>query len=106
MRLLHELELHEWVDVNTRALFIEFTLYNANVNLFGSVIMLVEFMATGSAITKSEVKVSSFNYLCNSVCLRNPKLITIERVINWMWRGENIVGQSLAVPFSTWLEEQ
>ena len=45
------------MDVNTRAVFLEFTVYNANVNLFGSVIMLIEFMATGGAVTRSEVKV-------------------------------------------------
>ena len=43
--------------MKTRGLFLEFTLYNANVNLFGSVIMLVEWMAAGSAITRAEVKV-------------------------------------------------
>jgi len=56
-RLLKILENLEWIDTKTRAMFIEFTLYNANVNLFGSVIMLVEWMAAGSAITRAEVKV-------------------------------------------------
>ena len=57
------MEQQEWVGVKTRGLFIEYTLYNPNVNLFGSVIMLVEFMATGAAITKTEVKViRSLNY--------------------------------------------
>ena len=48
-----------WIDVRTRAVFLEFTVYNANINLYGSVIMLVEWMATGSAITRAEVKVSA-----------------------------------------------
>ena len=55
--LLEELEEYGWVDVNTRVVMLEFTLYNANVNLFGSVIMMVEYMSTGSAITRTEVKV-------------------------------------------------
>ena len=50
-----------WIDVRTRAVFLEFTVYNANINLYGSVIMLVEWMATGSAITRAEVKVSGRN---------------------------------------------
>ena len=54
------------MDVNTRAVFLEFTVYNANVNLFGSVIMLIEFMATGGAVTRAEVKVSPVNCVSNS----------------------------------------
>ena len=53
--LMTILERQEWVDTRTRAIFAEFTLYNANVNLFASVIMGVEWMATGSAISKAEV---------------------------------------------------
>ena len=56
--MIRDLEAREWVDVNTRAVFIEFTLYNANVNLFASVIMIAEFMSTGAATTRVEVKVS------------------------------------------------
>ncbi|CAH1794576.1 unnamed protein product [Owenia fusiformis] len=56
-KVIDELEEKEWVDVNTRAVFVEFTVYNANVNLFASVILLVEFMSTGAAIPRSEIKV-------------------------------------------------
>jgi hypothetical protein len=38
----------------TRAVFVEFTLYNANVNLFQSVTFLVEFLATGCCLETSE----------------------------------------------------
>ena len=47
---LDELATSDWLDVRTRAVFVEFTLYNANVNLYGSVIMLVEFLSTGAPI--------------------------------------------------------
>ena len=57
-QLMETLERLEWVDTRTRAVFIEFTLYNANVNLFASCIMLVEFISSGAAVTRSEVKVS------------------------------------------------
>ena len=56
-KLLQILERQEWIDPRTRAVFTEFTLYNANVNLYASVIMGVEWMATGSAIQRTEVKV-------------------------------------------------
>ena len=55
--MIDALEEHNWLDERTRALFIEFTVYNANVNLFGSVILLIEWMAAGSAVTRTEVKV-------------------------------------------------
>ena len=42
---LYELE---WIDERTRAVIIQMTLYNPNVQLFTSVTMLVEFLSTGS----------------------------------------------------------
>nr|XP_006815503.1 PREDICTED: polycystic kidney disease protein 1-like 2-like [Saccoglossus kowalevskii] len=40
----------KWFDRHTRALFVEFSLFNANVNLFSMVTLLIEFPATGAAI--------------------------------------------------------
>lgn len=54
---LAELESQNWLDVHTRGVFVEFTLYNANVNLYGSVIMLLEFLSNGGPVTMQEVKV-------------------------------------------------
>ena len=54
---LDELAMTDWLDLRTRAVFVEFTLYNANVNLYGSVIMLIEFLSTGSTVFMEEVKV-------------------------------------------------
>ena len=54
---LDELAANDWLDVRTRAVFVEFTLYNANVNLYGSVIMLIEFLSTGAPVISQEVKV-------------------------------------------------
>ncbi|PAA59473.1 hypothetical protein BOX15_Mlig010540g1 [Macrostomum lignano] len=54
---LEEIYEQNWLDTRTRAVFIEFTVYNAPSNLFASVIMVAEFMQTGSAFTYSEVKV-------------------------------------------------
>jgi len=54
---LSELKELDWLDLRTRAVFVEFTLYNANVNLYGSVIMLIEFLSTGAPVIMQEVKV-------------------------------------------------
>ncbi|KAG8454241.1 hypothetical protein GDO86_000762 [Hymenochirus boettgeri] len=40
-----------WVDRGTRAVFIDFSVYNANLNLFCIVRLLVEFPATGGIFT-------------------------------------------------------
>jgi hypothetical protein len=52
-----ELAQTDWLDVRTRAVFVEFTLYNGNANLFASVIMLIEFLSTGGPVFTQEVKV-------------------------------------------------
>lgn len=60
--IVQELKDNDWMDVNTRGLFIEFNLYNANVNLFVSVIMLVEFLAAGGTAHRTEIKVGNIHY--------------------------------------------
>ena len=45
-------ELHRlgWIDDQTRAVMIQISLYNPNIQMFTSVTMLVEFLSTGSLI--------------------------------------------------------
>ncbi|KAI0242842.1 Polycystin-2 [Lamellibrachia satsuma] len=52
--LLRELSI-EWIDVYTRAVFVEFTIYNPNVNLFAFVNLLTEFPATGGLLRHPRV---------------------------------------------------
>lgn len=40
-----------WLDRGTRAVFVDFSVYNANINLFCITRLLVEFPATGSVLT-------------------------------------------------------
>ncbi|XP_063074755.1 polycystin-2 isoform X2 [Engraulis encrasicolus] len=40
-----------WLDRGTRAVFLDFSVYNGNINLFCIVRLLVEFPATGGALT-------------------------------------------------------
>lgn len=41
---------NRWIDRGTRAVFIDFSVYNANINLFCVIRLVVEFPATGGAI--------------------------------------------------------
>jgi len=54
---LHELQ---WIDSRTRAVIIEITLYNPNVQLFTSVILLAEFLSTGGVEASSRFEPISF----------------------------------------------
>lgn len=47
VRSLQYLYDHTWFDVHTQALFVEFTVYNANVNLFCIVTLMLETTAIG-----------------------------------------------------------
>ena len=58
--LLHQLE---WIDSLTRAVMIEFSLYNPNVGLFTSVILLAEFLSTGGVYPQSRFEPLAFQSL-------------------------------------------
>lgn len=45
-----------WIRRGTRVVFIDFTVYNANINLFCVVRLTVEFPATGGAITQANLR--------------------------------------------------
>ncbi|XP_052262941.1 uncharacterized protein LOC127866462 [Dreissena polymorpha] len=56
-RNLTRLREQDWLDLRTRAIILEFTVYNPNANLFASAIMTTEFPATGAAVPRSEFKI-------------------------------------------------
>jgi polycystin 1L2 len=43
-----------WIDRQTRAIFIEFALYNPNLNLFSVCTLLTEFLPTGNLLTEAK----------------------------------------------------
>ncbi|KAF7662063.1 hypothetical protein LDENG_00247400, partial [Lucifuga dentata] len=55
-RTLQYLYDNTWLDVYTQAMFVEFTVYNANVNLFCIVILMLETTATGAFQFCSELQ--------------------------------------------------
>ncbi|XP_051939585.1 polycystin-2 isoform X1 [Hippocampus zosterae] len=77
---LRFLKDHLWLDRGTRAVFLDFAVYNGNINLFCIVRLLVEFPATGGVVTSWQFQtvrliryVSSWDYfvgLCEVIfCL-------------------------------------
>lgn len=58
-----ELEKNMWIERHTRAIVTEFTIYNAQTNLFSVVTLVAEFPATGSVIPHSSVQtIRLYNY--------------------------------------------
>jgi hypothetical protein len=65
-------QLHElgWIDDKTRAVFIELTLYNPNVELFTSVTFLTEFLSSSSIDPTAHFE--PINFYSNSLFLAFP----------------------------------
>ncbi|XP_069871843.1 polycystin-1-like protein 2 [Dipodomys merriami] len=55
-RILQYLFDHTWLDTLTRAVFVEFTVYNANVNLFCVVTLMLETSALGTFFTHATLQ--------------------------------------------------
>ncbi|KAM4640248.1 polycystin-1-like protein 3 [Amazona ochrocephala] len=55
-RILQYLFSNVWLDTFTRAVFVEFTVYNANVNLFCIVCLMFETNALGAFFTSAELQ--------------------------------------------------
>ena len=71
------LQYYEWVDHLTRAVFAEFSIYNANSNLFGTAFVFVEFLPHGGAVPFGFVNVFNL-YRYNGP---NGKLIIASEVL-------------------------
>ncbi|EDO41988.1 predicted protein, partial [Nematostella vectensis] len=54
-QVLDELYSNSWIDRHTRAVLLEFVVYNAQQNLFSAVTILVEFLPMGGMIPYSKI---------------------------------------------------
>lgn len=55
--VLADLHSHNWFDKQTRAAFIEFTVYNGNINMFLTAFLYLETLPTGGAFPWADFKV-------------------------------------------------
>ena len=58
--VIADLHSNGWIDVQTRAVFVEFTVYNANTNLFGIISIFIEFPPSASAFTRVQYQAARF----------------------------------------------
>lgn len=52
---LKRLEIDGWIDRHTRAVFVEFGTYNAQINLFSAVTILAEFLPGGGVVPSYQI---------------------------------------------------
>ena len=64
--VISDLHSNGWIDVQSRAAFVEFTVYNANTNLFGMISIMVEFPSSSAAFTKVQYQSARFYLHLNS----------------------------------------
>ncbi|CAF2744244.1 unnamed protein product [Rotaria sp. Silwood2] len=61
---LDDLNANLWIDRGTRVVFLDFTVYNANINLFCQIKLTIEFPASGGAVpSKSFSTVKLIRYV-------------------------------------------
>ena len=67
--MLDNIKNTDWIDDRTRAIFVEFTLYNPNANLFSLVIIVFEFTNTGGVFPDYEISTTKLGGYSSSLVL-------------------------------------
>ena len=101
-----DLHSNKWLDIKTRAVFVEFTVYNANTNLFGIVSYFIEFPSSSAAITKSQYQIARF-YLHLSTGQTLTHVLVLFCMLYFLYReGKHVYTQRLAYfkGFWNWVE--
>ena len=104
--VIADLHSNGWIDVQTRAVFVEFTVYNANTNLFGIITIFIEFLPSSSAITKVDFQSSRF-YLHLTGGQTLAHVLVIFFMLYFLYReGKLVYKQRLAYfkGFWNWIE--
>lgn len=61
--VITELYHHKWIDRRSRGVFVELTVYNAQVNLFSVITLLAEVMPTGGVVTFRRIDTTGLQVL-------------------------------------------
>ena len=65
--LLESIKNTQWIDDRTRVIFVEFTLYNPNANLFSVVMIVFEFSNTGGIFPDYEIFTTILDHYSTSL---------------------------------------
>ena len=101
LMILTDLYKYMWIDRKTRAVFIEFNLYNADNNVFVLVSFLCEMPETGGVLTSISIKpfrpyqhVGSLGlvvFICEVIVLVGIIIFTIHKCINFSRHGTKLL---------------
>lgn len=90
-RMLENLKQNKWIDRKTRAVFIEFTLYNTDDNVFLYTTLLTEFPETGGTIQTATFKpfrpyqhvggIGIFVFICEILTIIGMVTVAIKKIV-------------------------
>ena len=96
---MKDLDEQKWIDERTRGIFAEFSVYNAQVNLFGIVSCVAEFQPGGGIITNHRIDVvrlmryhqgfGLFVIICELTYVGFIIYFTIREIKNWRNQGKS-----------------
>ncbi len=101
-----DLHSNRWVDIQTRAVFVEFTVYNANTNLFGIISYFIEFSPSSATVTTSQYHAARF-YLHLNGAQTLAHVLVIFFMLYFLYReGKQVYKQRWAYfkGFWNWIE--
>ena len=101
-----DLHSNGWIDIQSRAIFVEFTVYNANTNLFGILSYFIEFGPSSTTLTASQYQAARF-YLQLNGAQTFAHVMVIFFMLYFLYReGKLVYKQRLAYfkGFWNWVE--
>ena len=88
---IEELNEGKWLDLQTRAVFVEMSLYNPNINLFTFIRMGAEFPEVGSNVIWKDFKtlriythlgaLGAYVFICELIALLVVLIFTVKAVV-------------------------
>ena len=79
---LTSLQNYRWLDMKTRAVFIELNVFNPNINLFGYTVILFEILPVGQVLASS--RVVSIDILGEKYATMNVVMVAFISIISCM----------------------
>lgn len=104
--VISDLHSNGWIDMQSRAVFVEFTVYNANTNLFGIVSAMIEFPSSSAAFTKVQYQAARF-YLHLNGAQTISHILVIFFMLYFLYREGRLVYKQRCAYFKgfwNWVE--
>uniref|UniRef100_A0AAY4DRE1 Polycystic kidney disease 1a n=1 Tax=Denticeps clupeoides TaxID=299321 RepID=A0AAY4DRE1_9TELE len=102
--LLQNLQKKQWLDPQTRAVFVEFSLYNTNTDLLSVLTFLLEFSGSERALSSLDLKTCRLHRLSQGLDL--PLLLTVLLlafgVVFCVWQGFTVLREGRGYFSRTW----